>query len=104
MKEPGASISLRIPRELWFKINELVGGRNCPDFSHAARALIEAGIWLNEHKTDLTDPEKSQKLIEKYNSKLNEKDVFDWVGQLSDLQIEGLQIAFELEKEKRHQK
>ena len=101
MKEPSASISLRISRELWSKINELVGGRNCPDFSHAARSLIEAGIWMIEHKNDLSDPEKSQKLIEEYNSKLNEKDVFDWVGQLTDLQIQGLQIAFDLEKEKR---
>ena len=101
MKEPSASISLRIPRELWSKINELAGSRNCPDFSHAARSLIESGIWMIEHKSDLSDPEKSQKLIEEFNSKLNEKDVFDWVGQLTDLQIQGLQIAFKLEKEKR---
>lgn len=101
MKEPSASISLRIPREQWTKINDLVCGRNYPDFSHAARSLIEAGLWLIEHKTDLEDPEKSQKLIEEYNSKLNEKELFDWVGQLTDLQIQGLQIAFDLEKEKR---
>lgn len=101
MKEPGTSISLRISRELWMKINELIDGEKCPDFSHSARMLIEAGLWLNEHKNDLIDPEKSQKLIEEYNSKMNEKDVFDWVRQLSDMQIEGMQIAFKLEKEKR---
>ena len=101
MKEPGVSISLRIPREQWGKINDLVDGRNCPDFSHAARMLFEAGLWLHENKIDLEDTEKSQKLIEEYNSKMNEKDVFDWVGQLSDMQIQGLQIAFDLEREKR---
>ena len=101
MKEPSASISLRISRELWIKIHDLIDGRNCPDFSHVARSLIEAGLWLHENKNDLTDPEKSQKLIGEYNSKMNEKDVFDWVGQLPDYQIQALQIAFELEKEKR---
>ena len=101
MKEPSISISLRIPRELWSKINNLVDDRSIPDFSHAARSLIETGLWLIEHKNDLTDPEKSQKLVEEYNSKLNEKDLFDWVGQLPDNQIESLMIAFELEKEKR---
>ena len=101
MKEPSASISLRIPRDLWSKINNLVDDRSIPDFSHAARSLIEAGLWLIEHEKDLSDPEKSQKIIEEYNSKLNEKDVFDWVGQLSDNQIQGLEIAFELEKGKR---
>ena len=101
MREPGVSISLRLSHELWTKINDLVDGRNCPDFSHVARSLIEAGLWLNEHKNDLTDPEKSQKFIEEYNSKLNEKDLFDWVSRLSDNQIQGMEIAFDLEKEKR---
>ena|SRR3989338_2285021 len=101
MREPGVLISLRLSRELWTKINDLVDGRNCPDFSHVARSLIEAGLWLNEHKNDLTDPEKSQKFIEEYNSKLNEKDLFDWVSRLSDNQIQGMEIAFDLEKEKR---
>ncbi len=101
MKEPSVSKSIRITREQWTKINDLVDGKSIPDFSHAARSLIEAGLWLNEHKNDLTDPEKSQKLIEEYNSKLNENTLFDWVGQLTDNQIQGMQIAFELEKEKR---
>jgi len=101
MKEPSASISLRLPRELWIKINDLVDDRTIPDFSHAARSLIETGLWLIEHKNDLEDPEKSQKLIEEYNSKLKEEALFDWVGQLPDNQIEALKIAFDLEKEKR---
>ncbi len=101
VREPSILKSLRFSREQWEKINDLVDGRNCPDFSHAARMLFEAGLWLHENKTDLEDPEKSQKLIQEYNSKMNEKDVFDWVAQLSDLKIQGLQITFDLEKEKR---
>lgn len=102
MKEPSASVSLRLPRDLWQKINDLVDERKIPDFSHATRSLIEAGLWLNQNKNDLIDPEKSHKLIDEYNSKLDEKSLFDWVGQLSNNQIDGLMIAFDLEKEKRY--
>ena len=101
MKEPSASISLRISRELWIKIHDLIDGRNCPDFSHVARSLIEAGLWLHENKSDLEDPEKTQKVIADYNSKTNERNLFSWVGQLSDIQIQGMQSALELEREKR---
>lgn len=101
LKEPSASISLRISRELWDKINDLADDEGSPDFSSAARSLIEAGLWLFEHKKDFTDPEKSQKLIEEYNSKLLDKAVLDWMEQLSDTQIQGIQSALEMEKEKR---
>lgn len=104
MKEPTATISLRLSNELWHKIHDLVDGKSIPDLSHATRSLIEAGLWLNENKNDLRDPEKTKKIIEEYNSKLNEKDVFDWVGQLPDNQIQALQIAFQLEREKRYQR
>lgn len=101
MKEPSVSKSIRIPISLWQKINELIDENNIPDFSSAARSLIEAGLWLNENKKDLTDSEKSKKLIDEYNSKLDEKLLFDWVRQLSFNQIDGLNIALQLEKEKR---
>ena len=101
LKEPSASVSLRIPRELWTKISKFVDDENFPDFSHAARSLMYAGLWLNENKKNLTDPDKSQKLMDDYNSKANEKDVFDWVKQLPDSKIQGIEIAFELEKERR---
>ena len=104
MRERSVSISLRIPREQCSRIDNLVDGKKYPDFSHAARDLIEAGFWLFEHKKDLSDPKKSQKLIEEYNSKLNENYLFEWVKQLPDSQIQGIEIAFELEKEKRIKK
>ena len=104
MKEPGVLISLRMPRELWSQINYLVESNENPDFSHAARSLIEAGLWLLEHKKDLTDPEKSQQVIEEYNSKIKEDTLFDWTAQLTDMQIEGMQDALEIEREKRIKK
>ena len=101
MNEPSASISLRLSRELWSKINELADDGGYPDFSGAARSLIEAGLWLFEHKKDFTDPEISQKLIEEYNSKLQDKGVLAWLEQLGDIQLQGIQGALEMEKEKR---
>ena len=101
MIEPSTTISLRMSIELWTKISNLVNGKDCPNFSHAARSLIQAGLWLNEHKNDLTNPETSQKFIEEYNSKTNENNLFAWTGQLTDIQIQGMQSALELEKEKR---
>ena len=101
MKEPTATISLRLTNELWHKIHDLVDGKSIPDLSHAVRSLIEAGLWLLEHKNELTDPEKSQKLIEEYNSNVEEQNLFSWIGQLSDIQIQGMQSALELEREKR---
>ena len=104
MKEPSVLISLRMTRELWAQINNLIDEKSIPDFSHSTRSLIEAGLWLLEHKNDLTDPEKSQKLIEEYNSKIKEDTLFDWTAQLTDMQIEGMQDALEIEKEKRFKK
>ena len=101
MKEPSASISIRFPREQWKKINDFVENGESPDFSHAARSLIDAGLWLHEHKNELTDTKKSQQIIEEYNSKLNNDTVFDWLATLSDTKIQGFLMAIELEKEKR---
>jgi hypothetical protein len=101
MKEPSVLISLRMTRELWTKINDLIDERIIPDFSHAARNLIDAELWLHEHKDDLTNPETSKKFIEEYNSKTNENNLFAWTGQLTEMQIQGMQSALEIEKEKR---
>jgi len=104
MKEPGVLISLRMTRELWTQINNLVENNDSPDFSHAVRSLIEGGLWLIEHKNDLKDPEKSQKVVEEYNSKMDEKNLFTWTAQLTDIQIDGMKMALELEKENRIKK
>lgn len=104
MKEPSVLISLRMTRELWSKINDLIDDRTIPDFSHAVRTLIDGGLWLLEHKNDLMDHEKTKKVVEEHNSKSNEKNLFAWVEQLTDIQIQGMNSALELEKEKRIKK
>lgn len=102
MNVPSTTLSTRISFELWTKIKDFAENENSPDFSHAVRALIEAGLWLDEHKIDLQDPIKYQKIIDEYNTKSNEENLFSWIGQLSNSQIDGMRMALELEKEKRY--
>jgi len=65
------------------------------------RSLVEGGIKLMEIKETVNDPDKVRKLVDEWNSKMNENDIFDWVGDLSDNQITAIQGAISLEKEKR---
>jgi len=99
MNRPSATISLRINHELWIQINSLFESGLSDTFSDAARSLIEAGLWLHEHKNDFQDPKRTQKLIEEWNSKINEKDIFDWVEQLPDSAKEAISGTLELDKE-----
>ena len=101
LKEPYISISLRMPRQMWEKIGELAEKKVGRDFSDTARTMIEGGIWLYENKQTLNDPEKMKLNIEEYNKRLDEKNSLGWLGQLSDQQLEGLQMANEMEREKR---
>jgi len=98
MNRPSATISLRVSQELWEKVNFLVEKGKCRNFSDALRSLIEGGLWLDSHKKELQDPKRIQQLIEEWNSKMNEKEIFDWVKQLPDGTKEAVGMALELEK------
>ena len=98
MNRPSATISFRVSQELWEKVNFLVQEGKCKNFSDALRSLIEGGLWLDAHKKELQDPKRIQQLIEEWNSKMNEKEIFDWVKQLPDSTKEGVGMALELEK------
>lgn len=102
MKLPTATLSVRIPHELWVKLAKFVDNGLAKDFSCAIRALIEAGFWLHEHKNDIHDPEQVQNFIEKWNSQMNEDKIFDWTKQLSENQMKAIEMAFDLEKERRY--
>jgi len=104
MNRPSATISLRISHELWEQVYSLFEAGLCNTFSDAARSLIEAGLWLHTHKNDIQDPKKSQKLVEEWNAKMNEKEIFDWTKQLTDSQKDAIRGALELEKEDRFNK
>jgi len=104
LREPYILLSIRMPREMWQKVNELVEKKVGKDMSATTRALIEGGIWLFEIKKTLNDPEKMKKNIEEYNKRLEEKNSSRWFAQLSDQQLLGLKMAYELEREKRAKK
>ena len=101
MKLPSVTLSVRIPQELWHKINEFAENGLAKDLSSAVRNLVESGLWLHEHKDDIRDTEKTNKIIDEWNAKMNEKEILDWPKQLSDDQIRAIEMAFDLEKERR---
>ncbi len=98
MNRPSATISLRVSQELWEKVSVLVNEEKCKNFSDALRSLIEGGLWLDAHKKELQDPKRIQQLIEVWNKKMNEREIFDWVKQLSDSKKEAVGMALALDR------
>ena len=72
-----------------------------PDFSHGIRELAEGGYWLLKNKDKLQDKEIVKQFLDDWNSKMNEKNIFDWVKQLPDSQVEAVRAALEMERERR---
>ena len=101
MKLPSVSKSVRLPFELWQKLEDLVEQNAFDDFSDAVRELIDGGLKLIEIKSEINNPDKVRELAESWDSKMNEKYIFDWVHRLSDNQMKAVQGAIDLEKEKR---
>ena len=102
MTAPSATLSVRIPHELWLKINELVENKVAKDLSSAVRILIEGGLKLKEIKNEIDDPKRVQELANQWNSKINENDIFAWANNLSDQETIAVQGAIELKKELRN--
>ena len=101
MKLPSATLSVRIPQELWQRINEFVENKVAKDLSSAVRVLIEGGLKLMEIKNEIDNPKRVQELANQWNVKMNEKDIFSWAKNLSDQEMAAVQGAIELEKESR---
>jgi len=101
VREPSILKSLRFSRELWEQIIEFEESENCNDFSDAVRKLIDEGLWLENHKKQLQDPQQNQKVIDEYNQKLKDESALDWLDTMTKLQIEGLESAINLVKEKK---
>ena len=102
MKAPSATLSVRIPHELWLKINELVENKVAKDLSSAVRILIEGGLKLMEIKNEIDNPVRVQELANQWKTKMNENDIFSWTKNLSDQEMIAVQGAIELEKESRN--
>jgi len=102
VKLPSATLSVRIPQELWHKINEFVENGKVKDLSNGVRVLIEGGLKLMEIKNEIDDPKRVQELANQWNVKMNENDIFAWAKNLSDQKMIAVQGAIELEKELRN--
>ncbi len=63
---------------------------------------MELGLWLHGNKNLLENQEFVKKIIEEYNSNLNENSIFEWVHQLSDEKIKAVVMALELEHDERN--
>ena len=98
MKLPSATLSVRIPQELWQRINEFVENGIAKDFSSAVRVLIEGGLKLMEIKNEIDNPVRVQELASQWNTKMNEKDIFSWAKNLSDQEMAAVQFDIDLEK------
>jgi len=101
LKIPSVSKSVRLPFELYQKLGDLVEQNAFVDFSDAVRELIDGGLKLIEIKNEINNPDKVRELAESWDSRMNEKNIFDWVSSLSDNQMKAVQGAIDLEKEKR---
>ncbi len=100
-KLPSLSISLRLSHDLWTEINQLVENGVFNNISDAIRSLAEGGLWLHKNKDSLQNQEFVKDIFEKWNSKMNEKGIFEWTSQLTSDQLDAIKMALDLEKEKR---
>ena len=102
MKLPTATLSVRIPHELWAKLAQFVDNGLAKDLSSAVRTLIEGGFRLMEIKNQIDDPKRVLELANQWNAKMNENDIFEWAKNLSDYKMKAVQGAIEFENEQRN--
>jgi len=99
--KPTRQISARITDEQYnaIKKEELDTDKS---FSEILREHLDLGFFIKE-KMDMAinDPDAFKKYIEEMNSKMNEKDIFEWYKTLSDSQLIGLIEGAKMEKESR---
>jgi len=101
MKNPSVSKSIRLPFEMWENIQNLVEIGTFEDFSHAIRVLAEGGMQLMKIKDTINDPEKISQITNEWSSKINEDEILDWAKNLSDSQLQAVDMLIGMEKEKR---
>jgi len=102
LKLPTATLSVRIPHELWAKLAQFVDNGLAKDLSSAVRTLIEGGFRLMEIKNQIDDPKRVLELANQWNAKMNENDIFEWAKNLSDYKMKAVQGAIKFENEQRN--
>lgn len=102
MKLPTATLSVRIPHELWVKLAQFVDNGLAKDLSSAIRSLIEGGFKLTEIKNEIDNPDRVQELAKQWDSKMNENDILEWATNLPDYKMKAVLGAIEWVKEERN--
>ena len=76
--------------------------KNGLDFSSGTRQLIDYGLWVDNHKENIQDPEKTSGIITEWAAKMNENEILEWPKELPDDQISAAMMSLQMEKERRH--
>ena len=89
--------SLRIDFDLFDKLESKVKEGKFKNVSEAIRKNMELGLFVDNLKPNIKDPVflKSMEDIRRNDS------IFDWLGALTDEQINAIYTAAAMEKEKR---
>lgn len=98
MNKPQIPISIRIPSELWDKIDNYYKVAKRRDFSDGVRSLIDVGLWVFENKDKLDDSAKMAEFETKMNKNLNENQIFGWIKSLESGKINAISMAIDMKK------
>ena len=101
LKKPSTTLSIRISYELWEKMSEFAK-KNDLDFSSGTRQLIDYGLWVDNHKKDIQDPEKTCGVISEWTAKMTENEIVEWPKELPDEQISAAMMSLQMEIERRN--
>ncbi len=101
---PSISISIRINTELWQHLNGLVEEDKFSNISEAIRTFLGLGKWLYHNKDRFDDKDEIKKIEQEWTSQMNEKANLEWLEKLTDMQMEGVKMAINLETERRFKK
>jgi len=99
--KPTRQISARITDEQYdaIKKEELETDKN---FSEILRELLDSALFMKKKMDQAkNDPAAFVEFIKKMNSKMNEKNFFEWLKTLSDSKLTGLIEGAKIEKENR---
>lgn len=95
-------ISTRWDNYILDDLDEVIKSNNYPNTSQAIRELTKIGIKLYHYKEMMKDPQLSEEFRKKMQELVTNDQVFDWTGALSDSELDGFFMAFQMEKEKRY--
>jgi len=94
------AFSLRIPLDLMDKLVNAIKEEKFDSISEAMRSYIELGMHIQSYQPKIKDPEflKSIEELKKTDG------VIRWINTLTDVQIDAIATALQMEKNNRYEK